>query len=384
MKSDKTLSREELYELVWTTPMVRLAKQFGLSDQGLAKKCKKHNIPRPPQGYWVKLEHGKSAKKTPLPCNSDSSLESIAFYTKFEVKQSLSAPQNENEEEQLVRALEYKIPVKVNRYHPLVSAYRKAADKKYIDQYGHILCRGTAIGQDIKVTQDAYKRACHFIQGIISLFGDCGWQLKEQTSQWSSKPYVAFVFGDDELRFKLKERVKRTPHIKTKKEKDSGYSWGPTYDYIPTGTLELSIENLYSPGFKTHWKDTNKETLEDQLASIVQGFSRGFECHKQLRLEREREHRIWKVEEEKRKEALRLQKIEVKRQEYLFELAQDHQKAEQIRNLIQAFQATGEKGNGFDDWLSWATEIADSFDPIERAAEIVSKHHKIAQESYHF
>ena len=28
---------------------------------GLAKICKKHNIPRPTLGYWAKLEHGSQA-----------------------------------------------------------------------------------------------------------------------------------------------------------------------------------------------------------------------------------------------------------------------------------------------------------------------------------
>src|SRR5208337_2792418 len=43
-----TLSREELYERVWSEPMRTIAPEFGLSDVGLAKICKKHRIPRPP------------------------------------------------------------------------------------------------------------------------------------------------------------------------------------------------------------------------------------------------------------------------------------------------------------------------------------------------
>ena len=39
------LSREELYERVWSTPMRRLAGEFGLSDVSLAKICRRHEIP---------------------------------------------------------------------------------------------------------------------------------------------------------------------------------------------------------------------------------------------------------------------------------------------------------------------------------------------------
>lgn len=42
------LTRKQLYDRVWKTPMRTLAKEFGLSDVGLAKICRKHNIPRPP------------------------------------------------------------------------------------------------------------------------------------------------------------------------------------------------------------------------------------------------------------------------------------------------------------------------------------------------
>ena len=39
------LTREELYKRVWSTPMSKLAADFGLSDVGLAKVCKRHKIP---------------------------------------------------------------------------------------------------------------------------------------------------------------------------------------------------------------------------------------------------------------------------------------------------------------------------------------------------
>ncbi len=42
-----TLSREDLYELVWSKPMVELAKDFSMSDVGLAKRCRKLGIPVP-------------------------------------------------------------------------------------------------------------------------------------------------------------------------------------------------------------------------------------------------------------------------------------------------------------------------------------------------
>jgi hypothetical protein len=47
----KRLDRHKLYEQVWTTPMVQLAKNYGLSDRGLAKICERLNVSVPRRGY---------------------------------------------------------------------------------------------------------------------------------------------------------------------------------------------------------------------------------------------------------------------------------------------------------------------------------------------
>ena len=60
------LSRRELYELVWSKPMSKLAQEYGLSDRGLAKLCFRHKVPVPPRGYWAKLAAGASVTQPPF------------------------------------------------------------------------------------------------------------------------------------------------------------------------------------------------------------------------------------------------------------------------------------------------------------------------------
>jgi hypothetical protein len=62
-----TLSREELYEMVWREPMLRVAERFGLSSSYLARVCTDLRVPRPRPGHWSKLEFGKSSPQPPLP-----------------------------------------------------------------------------------------------------------------------------------------------------------------------------------------------------------------------------------------------------------------------------------------------------------------------------
>ena len=61
------LTREELYERVWSTPATKLSKEFGISDVVLGKICKKLNIPKPYPGYWQQLAAGRRVHKEKLP-----------------------------------------------------------------------------------------------------------------------------------------------------------------------------------------------------------------------------------------------------------------------------------------------------------------------------
>lgn len=45
-----TLTREELYEMIWGEPMTKIAARFQISDVALRKRCIKHHIPMPGRG----------------------------------------------------------------------------------------------------------------------------------------------------------------------------------------------------------------------------------------------------------------------------------------------------------------------------------------------
>jgi hypothetical protein len=61
-------NREEIYEEIWSEPTQHVARRYNLSDVGLAKVCRKLNIPRPGRGYWAKKAAGKPLpRRPPLP-----------------------------------------------------------------------------------------------------------------------------------------------------------------------------------------------------------------------------------------------------------------------------------------------------------------------------
>lgn len=63
----KTVSREELYDLAWREPMLRLGERFGVSSSYLARVFTELRVPRPAPGYWAQREFGKSPPRPKLP-----------------------------------------------------------------------------------------------------------------------------------------------------------------------------------------------------------------------------------------------------------------------------------------------------------------------------
>lgn len=66
-KDSREVSREELYRQVWQTPMSRLALQYGISGNGLAKICDRLKVPYPKRGYWARKAAGQKVIAFRLP-----------------------------------------------------------------------------------------------------------------------------------------------------------------------------------------------------------------------------------------------------------------------------------------------------------------------------
>lgn len=76
------LTRQELYEKVWSIPMSRLAQDYQMSDVGLAKICKKMEVPRPGRGYWAKEQSGAKMPVKKLGKLSKNGKNAVMLYLK--------------------------------------------------------------------------------------------------------------------------------------------------------------------------------------------------------------------------------------------------------------------------------------------------------------
>lgn len=63
----RPVSREELYQLVWSMPVMRVAPRLRVSNSYVARICTALDVPRPPPGWWTRKKFGQTLSRPPLP-----------------------------------------------------------------------------------------------------------------------------------------------------------------------------------------------------------------------------------------------------------------------------------------------------------------------------
>ena len=149
------ISRPELYQMVWSIPMMRLAKEYGLSDVGLAKICKKYRIPRPSRGYWAKREAGENVKTTPLPPGLDEEVIEIRPSSYHD-----SSPEPQTGLEPLIKAetdpeMLVLVPDTLRNPHPLVHRSAEMLRSLEPNQWGILEPKKNCL--DIKVSKKTLR-----------------------------------------------------------------------------------------------------------------------------------------------------------------------------------------------------------------------------------
>src|SRR5271163_3673434 len=68
------LTRQAMFDLVWSKPMTKVAEGFGISDVALKKICDKHRVPTPSRGYWARKAAGQRVKASTFRESADDTI----------------------------------------------------------------------------------------------------------------------------------------------------------------------------------------------------------------------------------------------------------------------------------------------------------------------
>lgn len=352
------ISRADLYDRVWKMPLRKLAAEFGISDQGLAKACRRHAIPTPPMGHWTRIEHGKASDRPPLPPAPHGDTLSLSLEQSRAQRLPAGAP--------APRAVKVQVAPDVGALAAFAKATFAALSKAKPSAAGLVFCGGAAHFQ-CTVSPALAERASRILDAIERKLRELGGQVTRGTDK---KP-LYLDFSGQPVVFTLAERYTRAEFI-PESEKKSPYP-RKEYAYHLTGELKLAIEG-YFDGRKT-WSDGSRAKLEEKLPEVLAGLAAAAAAMKQLAEERAEQSRRWEEEARIRQELEeKARRRAAFREAFAAEAAgwQRHQAAaEYLAHLRESLEADLQLPEVSAEWLAHAEQAVADLDPTARRIQLL-------------
>jgi hypothetical protein len=349
-----TWNRQELYEKVWQFPLRKLAAEYGISDVGLAKVCRKLDIPLPGLGHWTKIACGHVIPRPPLPA-----METIpALVRQVREPQAAVLPEDVPHLEAIERIAAEPSPsvTKAILAHPLVEKTRSVLNQSASRPGEKLSANRELEWLDLRVTKNYLPRALRIMAVLIHMLEKEGFRVVVEKKATESTRVV--IHGEN-IRFGLIERFRQVKPAP--KPNVSPYSYNPVR-LETTGNLSIEVWNYYSGGPQKVWRDRENSKLEAQIPKCVAGMMRialKERADDRARQERERAHQ--KRVDEVAAELVKI-RAEEKRIKLLRRDAVAWHRAERIRKYVAAVRESGAKDA---EWLTWAELQADRLDPLK-------------------
>jgi hypothetical protein len=361
------LTREELYERVWSTPATKLAKEFGISDVALGKICRKLDIPKPYPGYWQQLAAGRRVHKERLPPIKKG----VPAVTYFYPHQPAAPFQPENPEV-LARLEQENQPANtitvaetLHNAHPLVRYTRQVLEKDKPDDYGMLSWSWNQRCMNVRVSKTSLHRALRIMDALLKALEARGYSV-EVSKEGPMATYI--LIGDEQVKMRLWEKANRSEReLTAEQKKKPAHEISNRWVYSPSSKLIFEIDE-YVDGFQKKWTDKVQRPLEAQLNEVLAGLILAVEALRLRRIEREEAQRRQREQERRHME-------DQERHRYLEQHREAWSESQRLREFLRACEASFAEHKGelaLDSpeakWLRWAYRYADRIDPLKNGS----------------
>jgi hypothetical protein len=407
-----TLSREDLYELVWSKPMLELAIDFGISDRGLAKRCKRLGIPVPGRGYWARVDAGQAPYRPKLPKRgekwSDQSALTVApaigAYTSALVpSEELEATASADGTKSVpTRISELSIVASTSILDALAPIKRTALRCKHSLRAQLSFQRGEKAGPvvELEVTAEVLDRALLLADTLVGAAQHLGWvfddplalnkvqgrpaQSEDPASEADKLKETAepcrgrLLVEGEQVAFRIEERFRTearepTAHELSRERREYNYH-APRKLEIPTGALRvvrIDTYRSYGPERRS-WYDRKGKRVEEQLPEILLGFYELALSIKSRRAKDEQEARERKERQRRQEEWEAIQDANQKLIDQLETDAGAWHRARYLRRYLHAARRELDQctlqvrfRDQTIDFLAWAERYINQIDPLQ-------------------
>ena len=387
----KDFTRQELYDLVWSTPISRLASEIGVSGVAIAKACDRAHVPVPPRGWWARQAHGKPGVRTALPKRPPGLEDRIRigggpywrYYAPQITEDELLGPippepifeDSLDEVQRLIESAVRKVivPKTLDHPHPAVARILKHDEARAEKQRQSSYVSSWYAPRYDTPLQRRRLRLASALFVALAAYG-----ARAELS--GGEPFDGHA-NDFSVRVGDQHVSVRIAVIETKRRTGKGAEAKTTTDHRIRITLDAGGERSADG---RSWEDGDAR-LESQLGKIAVAIVvKGEEQHREsvLRTHRWRiqrreeliERRRREREEAERLERERIAELERRRVERLLGEAEALRRAEEIRRYVtRAREANAELQDPMplaelDAWSKWALAQAERIDPIRSGA----------------
>ena len=378
----ESLTRDEIYQRVWSQPMLPLARSFGIPTAMLAKICRSLKIPLPGKGYWWKKELGfpvEPAPLLPLDAAENKPVEEPAR-PKKQLTETERRVAVEKKDENRIR-----VPDQLLSPHPLVERTLRSLSSAKTDLDGRVRPRAKGC-LDVCVGPESVDRAMRIMDAFLKAVEARGYTVvaseEKETEAW-------IKVDDEDIAFSLEELLNRrevelTPVEKRERERYERDGHVQLWWYLhrtefvryPNGRFTLTIDN-HTSSIRARWSDGSTQRVENRLNSVIASLIRSAEHFKESRRQAEERDRIRKEEERRRLQKERRRREEHWRAKAMESKLAEWQHVEHVRAFVGAVRAEAvrrhgdiQKGTEIARWLAWGERYASRRDPLAADREL--------------
>ncbi|WP_284775881.1 hypothetical protein [Agrobacterium sp. lyk4-40-TYG-31] len=359
----RSMTREELYKLVWSTPIQKLAAIYGLSDKGLAKTCHRHLIPVPSRGYWARIHAGQAAKRTPL-----RAVENTALHTVHIGRGKVGGPspyllevlakareEIEAENDRLSNGAQTEHPQtaapvppmdagvtsshqdtpRPEKLKPDVNSFVSQLRRSEVDREGFVRLKW------VKVTPKDVSRVGNLLNKLTLNLAPYGFSFNCDGGR------VGFTKGEATVDFEIDAPRKKETEV-------TRFGW-KQFTLVHAGRIRLRIYGR-AEGIKKEWIDTDTRSLECHIEKIVESFRANHIAEKEWveQSRRSQERRVHLAM--RRKMSKQRAEREEERLGYLQKIADARREAADLRATISLASPDGDVSDDYSRMIEWAQQ----------------------------
>lgn len=369
----RRVTREELHTLVWSKPMSRLAQEFGVSGNGLAKICDRLDVPYPPRGYWAKKAARKPAPALKLPSWKAGLPQSA------DIHRTPPRPETPSVIVEARAAVGGKIdgvsvPESLDALHPRVKAWlseHKNEQKSREQDSRRHKHEGWWTHRLLPDLTDRDLYRFRVTSAIFKGVEKAGGRI--ETAPLSGR--VTFEASGQKVECSIVEKLIRSLKLREEASKWTAYPDHHQSGLTSSGFLRVSI-TTYLDGRQPQWIETEKVKIGDLLPEIVGAIIAAGPMLVQRQREREENEKRYREEERRRYEARRLKELDDKRWNAFREIASDWEERQKLLAFLAEIKTLASREGdamigdvSLLDWIAWADKRIEALDPFKQGAK---------------